>query len=381
MQLFFRVEGNEHIGLGHLMRCFALSQAAQQAQIDVVFICSQTSKDFLLSRQKWHGEIIVIDDSHWNNSVAVDVTNERNKADIEFIATCMSRYGSKESSPYGQIVVLDGYQFDHSYQQALASASICFAYLDDINTFLEKKQHHLADVVINGAAAAQQLGYEQNASNSRLCLGPQYLLLRPEFIDLPLIPIADRHSLLICFGGGDAQNHTLSMLGALSQLNFQFPVTVITGAAYKWQKQLTQTIQDGWLNYDNANHKISMPIHYIHDAQEMAEVMLHSRLSISAAGGTQFELMRCYTPSYLVVVADNQMPAATESSQQGWCNAADWRQQVDYIGLAKHVIADYSDTESLMVKHKKAYDCVQKEAYCGADNLLTVFGEVLHSRR
>ncbi len=381
MRLFFRVEGNEHIGLGHLMRCFTLSQAAQQAQIDVVFICSQTSKDFLLSRQKWYGHIVVIDDSHWNNSVAVDVTNERNKADIEFIASCMSRYGSKESSAHGQIVVLDGYQFDHCYQQALASADICFAYFDDINTFLEKKQHHLADVVINGAAAAQHLGYDKNASNSRLCLGPEYLLLRPEFIDLPLIPIADRHSLLICFGGGDAQNHTLSMLGALSQSNFQFPVTVITGAAYKWQKQLTQNIQDGWLNYDNAKHKISMPIHYIHDAQEMAKVMLHSRLSISAAGGTQFELMRCYTPSYLVVVADNQMPAATESSEQGWCNAADWRQQVAYIGLAKQVIADYSDTESLMVKHKKAYDCVQKEAYCGADNLLNVFGEVLHSRR
>nr|WP_297347852.1 UDP-2,4-diacetamido-2,4,6-trideoxy-beta-L-altropyranose hydrolase [uncultured Glaciecola sp.] len=381
MQLFFRVEGNEHIGLGHLMRCFALSQAAQHAQVDVVFICSQTSKRFLLSRHKWHGEIVVIDDNHLNNSVAVDVTNERNKAEVEFIATCMSRYGSKESSQYCQILVLDGYQFDHSYQQAIAATGICFAYLDDINTFLEKNQHHIADVVINGAAAAQQLDYLKNAQNSRLCLGPQYLLLRPEFIDLPLIPIADRHSLLICFGGGDAQNHTLGMLGALSQLNFQFPVTVITGAAYKWQKQLTENIQDGWLNYNNAKHKISMPIHYIHDVQEMAEVMLHSRLSISAAGGTQFELMRCYTPSYLVVVADNQMPAATESSQQGWCNAADWRQEVDYIGLAKQVTADYSDTESLIVKQNKAYDCVQKEASSGADNLLNVFSEVLNLRR
>jgi UDP-2,4-diacetamido-2,4,6-trideoxy-beta-L-altropyranose hydrolase len=380
MQLFFRVEGNELIGLGHLMRCFALSQAAQQAQIDVVFICSQTSKDFLLSRQTWHGEIVVIEDSHRNNSVAVDATNERNKTDIEFITTCLSRYDSKESFEYGQIVVLDGYQFDHSYQQALASADICFAYLDDINMFLEKNEDHIADIVINGAAAAQQLGYEKNAPNSRLCLGPQYLLLRPEFINLPLIPIADRHSLLICFGGGDAENHTLRMLGALSQLNFQFPVTVITGAAYKWQTQLTENIQDGWLNYDNAKHKISMPIHCIHDAQEMAEVMLHSRLSISAAGGTQFELMRCYTPSYLVVVADNQMPAATESSQQGWCNVKDWRQQVNYFGLAKQVIAEYSDTESLVVKQNKAYNSVQKEASSGADNLLNVFSEVINLR-
>jgi UDP-2,4-diacetamido-2,4,6-trideoxy-beta-L-altropyranose hydrolase len=380
MQLFFRVEGNEHIGLGHLMRCFALSQAAQQAQIDVVFICNQSSKNFLLSRQQWHGDIVVIDDSHWEHSAAVDVTNERNKTDIEFIAACMSRCGSKTFFQYRQILVLDGYQFDHCYQQALAAADICFAYLDDINTFLQNSQYHIADIVINGAAAAQQLAYEKNAPNSRLCLGPEYLLLRPEFIDLPVIPIADRHSLLICFGGGDAQNHTLRMLGALSQLNFHFPVTVITGAAYKWEKQLTENIQDGWLDYDNAKHKISMPIHYIHDAQEMAEIMLHSRLSISAAGGTQFELMRCYTPSYLVVVADNQMPAATTSSQQGWCNAADWRQQVDYIGLAKQVVADYADTESLIVKQKKAYDCVQNEAHSGAENLLNVFRDVVNLR-
>jgi len=378
MQLFFRVEGNEDIGLGHLMRCFALSQAAQKAQIDVVFICNQSSKNFLLSRYQWHGEIVVIDDSHWHECITIEAKNDRNKADIEFIATCMSRFAPTGFSNFNQILVLDGYQYDHSYQADLATTGICFAYLDDINTFSQQNQNQIANIVINGAAAAVQLGYEKNAPNSRLCLGPKYLLLRPEFIDLPLIPIADRHSLLICFGGGDAQNHTLRMLGALSQLNCQFPVTVITGAAYKWHKQLNANIQDGWLDYDNAKHKISMPIHYIHDAQEMAEIMANSRLSISAAGGTQFELMRCYTPSYLVVVADNQMPAAAESSQQGWCNATDWRQQVDYIRLAKQVVADYADTESLIVKQKKAYDCVQNEAHSGAEHLLNVFRDVVN---
>ena len=380
MQLFFRVEGNEHIGLGHLMRCFALSKAAQQAQIDVVFICNQTSKNFLLSRHQWHGDIVVIDDSHWHKSVTADAIIERNKRDVEFIATCMSRTASEPLSNYQQILVLDGYQFDHSYQQALATAGICFAYLDDINSFAQANQKHVADIVINGAAVARQLAYEKNAPNSRLCLGPQYLLLRPEFINLPLIPIANRHSLLLCFGGGDAQNHTLRMLGALSQLKFQYPVKVITGAAYKCQKQLIENIQKGWLNYDNVKYKISMPIQYMHDAQDMAEIMLHSRLSISAAGGTQFELMRCYTPSVLVVVADNQMPAATLSAQQGWCSAVDWRQQVDYIGLAKQVIANYGDTACLTVKQNKAYECVQKEAYSGADNVLNVFSDMLRSR-
>jgi UDP-2,4-diacetamido-2,4,6-trideoxy-beta-L-altropyranose hydrolase len=375
MQLFFRVEGNENVGLGHIMRCFALSQAAQGDNIEVVFICNQASKNFLLSRHQWHGKIVVIDDSHWNPSAIVDLRSERNKHEIEFIKKCMLRFALNKYAQSRQMLVLDGYQFDHSYQKALSKVGIHFAYLDDINTFLEQKKMHVANIVINGAASARQLGYEKNTPNSRLCLGTQYLLLRPEFINLPLIPIANRRSLLICFGGADLQKHTENILWALSKLKFQCPVTIVTGAAYKDQAQLVNRIKDGFLSYDTVKQKISMPIQYIHDAQNMADIMMHSRLCISAAGGSQFELMRCYTPSFLVVVADNQMPAATESSKQGWCASVDWRHQFDYIGLAKQVVASYADTESLMVKQVRAYECAENEAYYGADNVLYILHE------
>ncbi|MFT5543153.1 MAG: UDP-2,4-diacetamido-2,4,6-trideoxy-beta-L-altropyranose hydrolase [Glaciecola sp.] len=380
IQLFFRVEGNEHIGLGHLMRCFALSQAARRAHIDVVFICNQASKEFLLSRHQWQGQIVVINDSRWNDTTALDAVNERNNRDIDFIAKCMLEFSSKESPKNRQMLVLDGYQFDHSYQNVLFKSKILFAYLDDINTFLQNNKNHEADIIINGAGAAKQLGYEKNAPNSIQCLGPQYLLLRPEFMNLPLIPIVERHSLLICFGGADAQNYTVKMLCALSQLKFQHPVRVVTGAAYKGQKNLMECIQDGWLAYENVRQQISMPIQYIHDAQDMSDIMLHSRLSVSAAGGTQFELMRCYTPSFLVVVADNQMPAALQSSKEGWCCTSDWRHKSDYIGLAKQIIIEYDDTDSLMAKQQKAYKCLQPDAHSGANNVLDVFKDLLNSR-
>jgi UDP-2,4-diacetamido-2,4,6-trideoxy-beta-L-altropyranose hydrolase len=377
MQLFFRVEGNEQLGLGHLMRCFALSQAAHQANIKVIFICNQASKSFLLTRHQWRGDIVVIDDTNWNKACADDAVSIRNKKEIDFIVTCLSRFSSQDITKDQQILVLDGYQFDHSYQQSLSKADICFAYLDDINTFLHQSKNHLANVVINGAAVAPQLGYEKNTPNSRLCLGSQYLLLRSEFTNLPLISIANRHSLLIFFGGADAQNHTIRMLCALSQLTFTHPVQVVTGAAYKFQEQLSENIQNGWLICNKLKQQITMPIHYTHDSQDMADIMLHSRLSISAAGGAQFELMRCYTPSFLVVVADNQMPAAEESAQQGWCYSVDGRHQVDYIGLAKRVYDDYDKTESLTAMQQKAYQCTQKEICSGANNVIDVFNEFI----
>jgi UDP-2,4-diacetamido-2,4,6-trideoxy-beta-L-altropyranose hydrolase len=378
MQLFFRVEGSEFIGLGHLMRCFALSQVAQQANHEVVFICDQASKNFLLSRHQWKGEIVVIDDHYWNRTFAVTTVNEQNKSEIDFIATCMSGFDSKKFAGSGQILVIDGYQFDHAYQDAVSKAGIAFAYFDDINMFLQQNKTHLANVVINGAGSAHKLGYEKNTPNTRLCLGPQYLLLRSEFINVPLIPIVNRDSLLIFFGGADAENHTVRMLGALSQLKFKYPVKVVTGAAYKFQQQLVESIQNGWLNYDNLQQPISMPIQYTHDAQDMADIMSHSRLSVSAAGGAQFELMRCYTPSVLIVVADNQMPAASVSAQQGWCSRIDGRNKLDYTVLAKQVTADYDDIKSLVAMQKKAYEWVQSATYSGADNVLSAFNDVLN---
>lgn len=376
MQLFFRVEGNQCIGLGHLMRCFALSQVAQQANYEVVFICNQASKNFLLSRHQWQGEIVVIDDRYWNRTFAV--VREQNNSEIDFIVTCMSGFVSQKNTASRQILVLDGYQFDHAYQDTVSSTGITFAYFDDINTFLQQNKTHVANVVINGAGAAYKLGYEKNTPNTRLCLGPQYLLLRTEFINVALIPIVNRDSLLIFFGGADAENHTVKLLGALSKLKFTYSVKVVTGAAYQFQKQLVESIQNGWLCYDNLQQPISMPIQYTHDAQNMADIMSHSRLSVSAAGGAQFELMRCYTPSVLIVVADNQMPAASESAKQGWCNSIDGRNNIDYNVLAKQVIADYDDIKSLVAMQKKAYEHVQSATYLGADNVLGVFNDVLN---
>lgn len=377
MQLFFRVEGNEHGGLGHLMRCFALSLAAQESHIECVFICNQASKRFLLSRHQWQGKIMLIDDSHWNNPLEVSSSSIRNQRDVELIVECMRSCSPKNGAMSEQRLVLDGYQFDHAYQEALAKADIFFAYLDDINPFLKANKNHMASIVINGAASAVRMGYDKNTPDSRLCLGSQYLLLRPEFINLQLVPIIDRHSLLICFGGADAQNHTMKMLGALSKLNFLHPVRIVTGAAYKNEKQLHKSIQDGWLSDGNTKQKISMPIKYIHDAQDMADIMLRSRLSISAAGGTQFELMCCYTPSFLVVVADNQLPAAIDSSIQGWCHTVDWRNSPDYIELAKQVVDNYKDAELLTSMQQRAYEVAQKEIHNGAENVLNALNDSL----
>ncbi|MDT0628235.1 UDP-2,4-diacetamido-2,4,6-trideoxy-beta-L-altropyranose hydrolase [Alteromonas sp. W364] len=352
MQLIFRVEGNQQAGLGHLMRCFALAQAAQEAQIEFTFVCTESTQRFLQSRHQWQGNTALIP-----NGASID--DEINIIQGLFAA----KQGKDTINNKPVFLVLDGYQFDYDYQKKLKSADLPFAYFDDINTFLANGQQHLANIIINGAPSATELGYEQNASTSLLLLGDAYQALRLEFLDLAPIPISERHSMLVSFGGADAQNHSLHLLAALSALRVEIPVRVVTGAAYANTGELDACIRQGRIESHDQAFDISMPVQHVHDAQDMADMMLHSKLAVCAAGGSQFELLHCYTPSFLLVVADNQYPATQKASQQGWCEAVDWRKEPvtwdDYLALATQLSLAFDQDKALEKSQQMAIEQMQ----------------------
>ena len=67
--------------------------------------------------------------------------------------------------------------------------------------------------------------------------------------------------------------------------------------------------------------------------------------AISAAGGSQFELGVCNTPSILVTVAENQHSATQVAQAQGWCRAVN--KDIDINELVAMALALYSDEETL----------------------------------
>ena len=87
---------------------------------------------------------------------------------------------------------------------------------------------------------------------------------------------------------------------------FTNKVQVITGAAYPYLSELHLFLENTQLDF----------VH-IHDCQNVAQCFLQSRFAISAAGGSQFELQATGTPSYLLVVAENQLSATQVATQQG----------------------------------------------------------------
>ncbi|MCF2948133.1 UDP-2,4-diacetamido-2,4,6-trideoxy-beta-L-altropyranose hydrolase [Paraglaciecola aquimarina] len=348
MRIVFRVEGNLKIGLGHMMRCLALAQGLTREGHQVKFITSQASQEFCQKRNDWVGKCILIEDMPLKQEA------QWLKAQCENLAA--------------DWLILDGYQFDQTYRQILSANRFKFAVFDDLN---DSGQLH-ADLVINGANNAQQLNYLKSEPKAKLAIGSAYQVLRQEFLDLDRENWSQRKTLTLMFGGSDTYNLTLPVLQNLIQSNLTLPIVVVTGAAYSQLNKLSEVIQDA-----------QQDISHIHDCQNMAEILLDTKLAVSAAGGSQFELLACATPAILVVVAKNQITATQHALTQAWCQVINNQvnndheltdqeitdQELTEQQISEQVISLWQQTELLHTMHSKALELPVPD---GAKNIVNL---------
>lgn len=316
----FRVDASSSIGLGHLMRCLALAQALSQQNIQCVFFIRSGSAEYCKARHDWVGQLKLIPDD-----ISLEQENQWLQQELKLL------------QPWA--LVLDGYQFNQEYRADLARFGIPLVLFDDNN---DSGQLY-ADMVLNASSNAQSLGYEQTAGNAILCLGDNYRILRQEFIHKPDIHWQQRNSLTLIFGGSDVLGLTLPLLNALQQRGVDFPIRVITGAAYPHTEQLVEFVRSS-----------ALPIQHLPDCQQVAEVFSYSRLVVSAAGGSQFELLACETPAVLVAVAANQLNATKQAAQQGWCEWQDCTAGLKVDALATQVLELWRDEIHLKYMSQQA---------------------------
>ena len=337
MRVIFRVEGNLTIGLGHMMRCMALAQGLDKSGHDVAFIMSEASQQFCKSRADWVGDIHNLELSS-------------NQPEPEYVKKqCLTQQADW--------LVLDGYQFTQHYRQSLNNSHFKLAIFDDINN----SGALFTDLIINGAPNADSLNYGATAPHAELAIGEQYQVLRQEFLCALNCKWQQRTQLSIMFGGSDPQGLTLETLQALQSLEVPMPITVITGAVFSQLTDLNALIDSSTLN-----------ITHLHDCQNLAPIFSHSRLIISAAGGTQFELLACNTPAILVVVADNQLIASQSAASQGWCEINNYESSSP-MDWAKQCLELWQSSETLLKWHQKAQ---QFPVIDGANNIAKLMSQL-----
>ncbi|MDP5029278.1 MAG: UDP-2,4-diacetamido-2,4,6-trideoxy-beta-L-altropyranose hydrolase [Paraglaciecola sp.] len=321
--IVFRVDATVTMGMGHLLRCLALAQGLvkQDPTVSITFVLRAESVSLAQSRQDWVGHIVIL-------------PRELSQAqEPQWLASYCQTHNI-------QVIILDGYQFQVDYRQALARIPVQNVVFDDNND----SGPLAADLVINGASNAASLGYEDTAPDAILCVGNDYRILREEFVEGRYrLPWAQRNAVVLVMGGSDADNLTLQILQGLEQCAFKPCVTVVTGGAYAHLAKLRQFLQ----------HSQLTSLH-LDNCQQMAALFGQAKLVVSAAGGTQFELLACDCPALLLVVADNQANAAAQAVTQGWCQLVDVRGQAnihEVVAAIEHLCAQ---PDMLRTMHEKA---------------------------
>lgn len=284
-QVIIRADATVRTGTGHLMRCLALAQTLRTAGVAVTFVAACQSK--LQMRLQDEGFQVALVDQVYPDP-----------ADWSITARIL------HSHP-GAWVVLDGYHFNTNYQESIKAAGHRLLVIDDTAGL----NQYCCDILLNQSIHAEQLHYTLGR-DTRLLLGPRYALLRTEFLnwiswERKTPEVAGR--LLVSLGGEDSDNQTLKVIQALQLSNITgLEATIVAGSTNPHMQSLQAACRQS-----------QTPMHLIHNALNMAELMSGADMALSAGGGTCWELAFMGLPALVIILAENQRLVAEGLEQTG----------------------------------------------------------------
>jgi UDP-2,4-diacetamido-2,4,6-trideoxy-beta-L-altropyranose hydrolase len=160
-RLILRADGNAHIGLGHVMRVLALAEMAPLG-VERLFVVrpglpSATRTELVAS-----------------NFTVIEIPAEANTSEADWLVQRLLLDTD--------VVVLDGYEFDFSYQTTIRQSIAFLIYIDDLIAFPQA-----ADIVINPAGGIVADAYDLRRPDARVLSGPAWAPLRGPFRQSPLL--------------------------------------------------------------------------------------------------------------------------------------------------------------------------------------------------
>ena len=211
-KIYFRADGNNDLGLGHVIRCLSLADLLRD-QSECIFATRFLNK-------------YIIDEIKKSCSSYIKLNEDHNEHFDEFLT-----FIKKEDT-----VVLDNYFFTTDYQKKIKNIGCKLVCIDDMHD-----KHYVSDVVINHSPALVENQFSTE-SYTRLCLGLDYALLRKPFLNVVQHKRTEIKKCLICIGGADKHNITSKILNLLERnVNIE-AVDVIIGSSFLFKTELENSI-------------------------------------------------------------------------------------------------------------------------------------------
>lgn len=300
------------MGLGHVIRSLALAEMLKND-----FDCTFAIQDPNPYLQREIAKVC-------NSIITLPVCSTDHPALLEEINLFVSG---------NEIIVLDGYAFNTSYQKVIKSKGCKLVCIDDIHAY-----HFVSDVVINHAGGIKKADYSFE-SYTNCYLGPQYALLRAPFLmnHQGSVSISSLKKLFINMGGADPLNHTSGILRQITKSDFFNEIHVVTGQSYRYEKEL-----EAELDLD------SRIIHHSSlDANQVASLMFKCRVAICPPSSVAFEYAAIGGLMFLKQIADNQKDVKSYFIEEQI--AYDY--ELDFVNLIQ---SDIVNKATLIMEKQKA---------------------------
>ena len=290
--LVIRADASCQIGIGHVMRCLAIAQAWLECGGAVSFVSRQLPGS-LGERLRAEGvETIVISCEAGSDDDARQI-----------VALARGRRA--------EWVVADGYDFGLEYQTQLRNSGLKVLFLDDYG----HANGYCADLVLNYNAYAREDSYRLG-SETRLLVGPRYVLLRKEFSDWRAWKreiTRDGKRVLVTLGGSDADHVARTVMQALALVRVEgMEAKVVLGGNAARRLDLEPLVSAG-------QGKVSLT----YNADNMPELMAWADVALASAGSTAWELCFMGLPALLIDLVPHQRRVAETLEQMGMAQHLD----------------------------------------------------------
>lgn len=264
----FRLDADTQIGTGHLMRCLTIANELGRHSCHCHFICEELLPQLHSQVIQQGHEVQTVDNEDSTLAVLAELRPEW--------------------------LIIDHYGLDASFESKARVFSKRIMVIDD----LADRTHH-CDVLLDQGPLRTPEDYRQWCNREcQLCLGSDYALIRSEFRQLRKLHITSWSKGLICFGGADSDNISLTILRALESKTQMRDIkwTVIAGISNPhWQE----------LKHFTAHSRLDIAL--IKQSDCIAQLMADHDFAIGAAGGMAWERACIGIPTLTIPIADNQV--------------------------------------------------------------------------
>jgi UDP-2,4-diacetamido-2,4,6-trideoxy-beta-L-altropyranose hydrolase len=305
----FITDGGRQMGMGHVQQSITLARELQ-GKASIFFITKSNEIVLTVIRESGFAVVNLQNDIHVYDYLV-------------------------NSNP--NIIIFDKIDVDEELAKKIrtetSSRLIIFTNLTNANQYA-----HIAvlpraeDLCVDPVSRFKNLTYTNKSTNTEYFFGPKYWILRREFFEYKKLKKSTPEitaNILLTFGGSDSTNITCQVLKRILEIDCKYHIDIVLGQQFCFHNEVKAVLDI------HREKRVNVSLHS--NVKNMAELMYHSDLVVTAAGMTMFEALCVGTP--IIVIPQD---ALQRDTYKGVVRLL----EIDELGNLEKMILDADFTNS-----------------------------------